>query len=145
MQGHLFFRFRKMNMFCEGESIMNTVLKDRNNLSQTNDSTLIMPEGFISSEEYEKNLSEEEQEFIQEKAREMFTELKLEQLRKSFKVSQKELAEKMRATQSQVSKIEKNQNLEIRTLRRFLSSLGLEMVIYAKREDGELIPITKSQ
>ncbi len=66
-----------MNMFCEGESIMNTVLKDRNNLSQTNDSTLIMPEGFISSEEYEKNLSEEEQEFIQEKAREMFTELKL--------------------------------------------------------------------
>ena len=113
---------------------MNTVLKDRKNLSQTNDSTLIMPEGFISSEEYEKNLSEEEQEFIQEKAREMFTELKLEQLRKSFKVSQKELAEKMRATQSQVSKIEKNQNLEIRTLRRFLSSLGLEMVIYSKRK-----------
>jgi len=132
-------------MFCEGESIMNTVLKDRKNLSQTNDSTLIMPEGFISSEEYEKNLSEEEQKFIQEKAREMFTELKLEQLRRSFKVSQKELAEKMRATQSQVSKIEKNQNLEIRTLRRFLNSLGLEMVIYAKREDGELIPITKSQ
>ncbi len=136
MQGHLFFRFRKMNMFCEGESIMNTVLKDRNNLSQTNDSTLIMPEGFISSEEYEKNLSEEEQEFIQEKAREMFTELKLEQLRKSFKVSQKELAEKMRATQSQVSKIEKNQNLEIRTLRRFLSSLGHEMTRFGRNDKG---------
>ncbi|NLV82808.1 MAG: XRE family transcriptional regulator, partial [Synergistaceae bacterium] len=80
---------------------------------------------------------------IQEKAREMYTELKLEQLRRQFKVSQKELAGKMQITQSQVSKIEKNQNLEIRTLRRFLNSLGLEMVIYAKKEDGALIPITK--
>ena len=39
--------------------------------------------------------------------------------------------------------IENNQNLEIRTLRRFLNNLGLEMVIYAKKEDGALIPITK--
>lgn len=73
----------------------------------------------------------------------MYTELKLEQLRRQFRVSQKELAGKMQITQSQVSKIENNQNLEIRTLRRFLNNLGLEMVIYAKKEDGALIPITK--
>ena len=109
----------------------------------TDDKSLKMPEGFISSDEYEERLAEEEQATIQEKAREMYTELKLEQLRRQFRVSQKELAGKMQITQSQVSKIEKNQNLEIRTLRRFLNNLGLEMVIYAKKEDGALIPITK--
>ena len=39
--------------------------------------------------------------------------------------------------------LENNQNLEIRTLRRFLNNLGLEMVIYAKKEDAALLPITK--
>ena len=121
---------------------METVLMDKNYIF-TDDKSLKMPEGFISSDEYEEKLAEEEQTTIQEKAREMYTELKLEQLRRQFKVSQKELAGKMQITQSQVSKIEKNQNLEIRTLRRFLNSLGLEMVIYAKKEHGALIPITK--
>ncbi len=122
---------------------MKTVLMEKNQI-HTDERSLVMPEGFISSEEYEKMLPDEESELIQEKAKEMYTELKLEQLRRSFKFSQKDLAEKMQITQSQVSKIEKNQNLEIRTLRRFLNSLGLEMVIYAKKEDGDLIPITKS-
>ena len=121
---------------------METVLMDKNNIF-TEDRSLKMPEGFISSDEYEEKLAEEEQATIQEKAREMYTELKLEQLRRQFRVSQKELAGKMQITQSQVSKIENNQNLEIRTLRRFLNNLGLEMVIYAKKEDGALIPITK--
>lgn len=121
---------------------METVLMDKNYIF-TDDKSLKMPEGFISSDEYEEKLAEEEQTTIQEKAREMYTELKLEQLRRQFRVSQKELAGKMQITQSQVSKIENNQNLEIRTLRRFLNNLGLEMVIYAKKEDGALIPITK--
>lgn len=121
---------------------METVLMDKNQIF-TDNKSLKMPEGFISSDEYEEKLAEEEQTTIQEKAREMYTELKLEQLRRQFRVSQKELAGKMQITQSQVSKIENNQNLEIRTLRRFLNSLGLEMVIYAKKEDGALIPITK--
>ena len=125
-----------------GGVFMETVLMDKNYIF-TDDKSLKMPEGFISSDEYEEKLAEEEQTTIQEKAREMYTELKLEQLRRQFKVSQKELAGKMQITQSQVSKIEKNQNLEIRTLRRFLNNLGLEMVIYAKKEDGALIPITK--
>ena len=121
---------------------METVLMDKNHIL-TDDRSLKMSEGFISSDEYEEKLAEEEQTTIQEKAREMYTELKLEQLRRQFRVSQKELAGKMQITQSQVSKIENNQNLEIRTLRRFLNNLGLEMVIYAKKEDGALIPITK--
>lgn len=121
---------------------METVLMNKNH-TFTDDRSLKMPEGFISSDEYEEKLAEEEQATIQEKAREMYTELKLEQLRRQFRVSQKELAGKMQITQSQVSKIENNQNLEIRTLRRFLNNLGLEMVIYAKKEDGALIPITK--
>ena len=121
---------------------METVLMDKKHIF-TDDKSLKMPEGFISSDEYEEKLAEEEQTTIQEKAREMYTELKLEQLRRQFRVSQKELAGKMQITQSQVSKIEKNHNLEIRTLRRFLNNLGLEMVIYAKKEDGALIPITK--
>ncbi len=121
---------------------METVLMDKNHIF-TDDRSLKMSEGFISSDEYEEKLAEEEQTTIQEKAREMYTELKLEQLRRQFRVSQKELAGKMQITQSQVSKIENNQNLEIRTLRRFLNNLGLEMVIYAKKEDGALIPITK--
>ena len=121
---------------------METVLMDKNHIL-TDNRSLKMPEGFISSDEYEEKLAEEEQATIQEKAREMYTELKLEQLRRQFRVSQKELAGKMQITQSQVSKIENNQNLEIRTLRRFLNNLGLEMVIYAKKEDGALIPITK--
>ena len=121
---------------------MKTVLMDKNQI-HTDERFLVMPEGFTSSEEYEKMLPDEESELIQEKAKEMYTELKLEQLRRSFKFSQKDLAEKMQITQSQVSKIENNQNLEIRTLRRFLNNLGLEMDIYAKKEDGALIPITK--
>ena len=125
-----------------GGVFMETVLMDKNYIL-TDDKSLKMPEGFISSDEYEEKLAEEEQTTIQEKAREMYTELKLEQLRRQFRVSQKELAGKMQITQSQVSKIENNQNLEIRTLRRFLNNLGLEMVIYAKKEDGALIPITK--
>lgn len=125
-----------------GGVFMETVLMDKNYIL-TDDKSLKMPEGFISSDEYEERLAEEEQATIQEKAREMYTELKLEQLRRQFRVSQKELAGKMQITQSQVSKIENNQNLEIRTLRRFLNNLGLEMVIYAKKEDGALIPITK--
>ena len=125
-----------------GGVFMETVLMDKNHIC-TDDRSLKMPEGFISSDEYEEKLAEEEQTTIQEKAREMYTELKLEQLRRQFRVSQKELAGKMQITQSQVSKIENNQNLEIRTLRRFLNNLGLEMVIYAKKEDGALIPITK--
>ena len=121
---------------------MKTALMDKNHIF-ADDKSLEMSEGFISSDEYEEKLPEEEQATIEEKAREMYTELKLEQLRRQFRVSQKELAGRMQITQSQVSKIEKNQNLEIRTLRRFLNTLGLEMVIYAKKEDGTLIPITK--
>ena len=121
---------------------MEAVLMENNRVFN-DDKSLEIPEGFISSDEYEEKLPEEEQTTIQEKAREMYTELKLEQLRRQFRVSQKELAGRMQITQSQVSKIEKNQNLEIRTLRRFLNTLGLEMVIYAKKEDGALIPITK--
>lgn len=97
---------------------METVLMDKNHIF-TDDRSLKMPEGFISSDEYEEKLAEEEQTTIQEKAREMYTELKLEQLRRQFRVSQKELAGKMQITQSQVSKIEKKSkfgNKDIKTI-----------------------------
>ena len=60
---------------------METVLMDKNHIF-TDNRSLKMPEGFISSDEYEEKLAEEEQATIQEKAREMYTELKLEQLRR---------------------------------------------------------------
>ena len=48
---------------------METVLMDKKHIF-TDDRSLKMPEGFISSDEYEEKLAEEEQTTIQEKARE---------------------------------------------------------------------------
>ena len=52
-----------------GGVFMETVLIDKNHIF-TDDKSLKMPEGFISSDEYEEKLDEEEQTTIQEKERE---------------------------------------------------------------------------
>lgn len=70
------------------------------------------------------SLPKERQEKIYAKTTQFLFELELAELRKKAGLSQTELANKMGISQSAISQIENNQNLQLDTLTNYVQALG---------------------
>lgn len=83
-------------------------------------------------------LPQERQERIHERTEEIEEEIKmLREIRSAFSRSQAEVAQELGVGQAQVSKIEsRGGSLQIGTLRKYLSSMGLDLEIRAKDQSG---------
>ena len=81
---------------------------------------------------------EDRQDRIHERAGDIEEEIKmLREIRSAFSRSQAEVAQELGVGQAQVSKIEsRGGSLQIGTLRKYLSSMGLDMEIRAKDQNG---------
>lgn len=67
--------------------------------------------------------------------------LQLSELRHRRGLTQQQLAERLGADQSGVSRLEKRKNLQLDTLREVIEALGGEMEITARFPDGETIEV----
>lgn len=81
----------------------------------------------ISFEDVLKNYSKKDREDVEERARYYMARSEIRKVRNEAKLTQKELAEKMRVKREFVSRIESgNQNITLQTLIRIAIALGKE-------------------
>ena len=73
-----------------------------------------------------------------EKAQKILKELRLQELRSARKMSQVQLAAKLKINQSSVSKLEKQTDMYISTLRHVIKAMGGALEITAIFPDGEV-------
>ncbi len=69
------------------------------------------------------------------RTRAMLAEMHLNELRRARALSQEALAERLGATQPEVSRIESRTDMYLSTLRRFVEAMGGELVIVAQFPD----------
>jgi len=74
---------------------------------------------------------------VKARAEELRTEIRLEEIRKSRKVTQVELARNMRVSQPAVSQMEKDSRISIIRLKRFTEALGGKLNIHVEFPDGK--------
>jgi transcriptional regulator with XRE-family HTH domain len=74
---------------------------------------------------------------VKARAEELRTEIRLEEIRKSRKVTQVELARNMRGSQPAVSQMEKDSRISIIRLKRFTEALGGKLNIQVEFPDGK--------
>lgn len=81
---------------------------------------------------------------VEERKRQLFAEMPLHELRHARQLSQEQLAEELRATQPEISKIERQTDMYVSTLRRFVEAMGGELDIIARLPGGN-VRITQFQ
>jgi DNA-binding XRE family transcriptional regulator len=87
-----------------------------------------------------RKLSAEERAVVDAKKVELREEMALYDLRRARELSQERMAELMKITQPSVSKIEKQADMYVSTLRSYVEALGGHLVILAEMPDGT-VPI----
>ena len=90
-----------------------------------------------------EDMSPERRERIRKKTEELRQEMLLDELRKALMLTQEDLACSLNIKQATVSKIERQSDMYISTLRRFLSAMGAELKIIAAFHDDHEIEITQ--
>ena len=92
--------------------------------------------------ELRSGMSPRAREHSAEIARELRTQMRLQELRNARKLSQEQLAKQLHVNQSAVSKIEQRTDMYISTLRDYVRGMGGELQIVASFP-GEDIQITQ--
>jgi len=69
---------------------------------------------------------------------ELLEEVPLQELRQALAFSQKDIASTLNINQSSISKIERETDMYISTLRRFIQAMGGSLELVAKFPDGEV-------
>jgi transcriptional regulator with XRE-family HTH domain len=64
--------------------------------------------------------------------------MRLYELRQALRLSQEQMAETLHVKQSTISKMERNTDILISTLRRYLEAMGARLVIKAEFSNGEV-------
>ncbi len=85
-----------------------------------------------------KKMPHESQQRIKERTNDLYEEMALHELRKAFDLTQQKVAEVLRINQAAISKLEKQQDMYISTLRRFLDAMGGELRIIAHFPDIDI-------
>jgi len=85
-----------------------------------------------------EKMSPEAQKRARVKTEVMMQEMMLAEIRQAVDLSQEEIANVMKLQQPAVSKIEKNTDMYISTLRRYIEALGGELDITARFNDNEI-------
>ncbi len=68
----------------------------------------------------------------------MLSEIHLQDLRRARQLSQEDLAERLGASQPEVSKIESRADMYVSTVRRYIEAMGGELDIVARFPDGSV-------
>lgn len=72
------------------------------------------------------------------RAEAMLLEMQLQDIRKSRKVTQVELAQLLHVEQAAISKLENREDMYVSTLREYIRALGGELQLVAKFPDAEI-------
>jgi ribosome-binding protein aMBF1 (putative translation factor) len=86
----------------------------------------------------ERTMSAESRNRAAARTKVMLAEMHLDELRRARDLSQQDLAERLGATQPEVSRIENRLDTYVSTLRRFIEAMGGELVIVARFPDGDM-------
>ena len=86
-----------------------------------------------------KDVSPKRRAKIDEKKHEILREITLKELRQAIELTQKQLAETLKINQAAVSKMERQSDMYISTLRRFLEAMGAHLKIVAEFPSGEVV------
>lgn len=92
--------------------------------------------GVKSTEELLALFTKEEQEEIIGDAVNAIAKIRLENIRKNKKITQKEMAKKLHVTQANVSLTENSEDIKLSSLRRYIHALDGVVCIQAKFPDG---------
>ena len=68
----------------------------------------------------------------------MLAEMHLQDLRRARQLSQEDLAERLGASQPEVSKMESRADMYVSTVRRYIEAMGGELEIVARFPDGSI-------
>lgn len=82
------------------------------------------------------NFSREERSEIRLKSKEKVAAIRLQQVRKSHHITQKELAKIMGLSQSALSELERRPNITINAMQRYVEALGGHLEIKAVFQEG---------
>ena len=82
-------------------------------------------------------MPQERQERIREEAERRLLMLSLSEVRRKRKISQKKIAEQLNITQPAVSKMEREQNVGIETLKKYAGGMGGELILTVSFPGGE--------
>ncbi len=85
-----------------------------------------------------EKMSPEAQALAAIKTRALLSSMALTELREALELSQAEIANVMELQQPAISKIEKNTDMYISTLRRYIEAMGGQLEIKAKFSDNEI-------
>ncbi len=88
--------------------------------------------------ELRKNMSPAAQKSAEQRKLELLEEVPLQELRQALAFSQADIASILDINQSSVSKIERETDMYISTLRRFIQAMGGSLELVAKFPDGEV-------
>jgi predicted XRE-type DNA-binding protein len=86
----------------------------------------------------DQRFTKEEQAEIAQRAQAMIAEMPLQELRQARAFTQSTLAVALEVAQSEVSQIEKQTDVYIGTLRRYIEAMGGELDIVARFPDGSI-------
>ncbi len=84
-------------------------------------------------------MSAERQAHIEERVQSELAEMALKELRQALQLTQQQLASQLEMNQAAVSKMERQSDMYISTLRRFLSVMGAELRIIAHFPDQDIV------
>jgi transcriptional regulator with XRE-family HTH domain len=85
----------------------------------------------------QENFSSKERAEIRLKSKEKIASIRLQQVRKSHNVTQKELAQAMGLSQSALSELERRPNITLNAMQRYIEALGGHLEIKAIFKKGE--------
>lgn len=83
------------------------------------------------------NFSTDEQVDIRSKYQEKIAAIRLQQVRRSQHITQKELAQALGLSQSALSELERRPNITLGTLHRYIEALGGKLEINAVFQEGK--------
>lgn len=92
-----------------------------------------------SFKELKEQMSPERRERIENEAQAILMSMALQEIRKTRHLSQQDLAKILKVNQAALSKMEKQADMRVSTLRKLLSAMGGNLKIVAEFPDGEVV------
>jgi DNA-binding XRE family transcriptional regulator len=86
-------------------------------------------------ENFYKGISEDRKNKIEKRVEEELVAIRLSEVRQLFEMTQKELAEKIGVSQAAISKTEKQDDMNISTLKKFIEGVGGQLEVIVKMPD----------
>ena len=92
-----------------------------------------MMKPYVTPEEIMADMPQERQERIRQRTQELIAEeMALQELRKALGMTQNELADRLKSSQDNISRLENRSDVMISSLRRYIEAMGGELNLVAK-------------